>query len=227
LPKRIFITATNTDIGKTYATLLLIEQLSKMGLRVGVYKPIETGVNGLPADGTLLLKTAQHYNAALKNFRINDIVTLSLPLPAAPYIANKAKKIDLSLFDNALAKIEKECDIVLIEGAGGMLTPIDNTLMMIDLAHHFNATTLLITHCNLGCINDTLLNLALLEQRNLKHLWAFNCRDQESTFMKTSAPYFNDHFDSLYFLHHNIKALALALLDKIASTNTKESACVI
>lgn len=197
-----------------------------MELRVGVYKPIETGVNGLPADGTLLLKTAQHYNAALKNFRINDIVTLALPLPAAPYIANKTKKIDLFLFDNALEKIEKECDIVLIEGAGGMLTPIDNTLMMIDLAHHFNATTLLITHCNLGCINDTLLNLTLLKQRNIKHLWAFNCRDNETTFIKTSAPYFNDHFDSLYFLHHNIKALALALLDKIA-LNTQEPPCVI
>jgi len=221
LSKRIFITATNTDIGKTYATVLLIEQFSKMGLRVGVYKPIETGVNGLPADGTLLLKTVQNYNPSFKNFRINDIVSLSLPLPAAPYVANKAKKADLSLFDKALTKIEKECDIVLIEGAGGILTPIDNTLMMIDLAHHFNATTLLITHCNLGCINDTLLNLALLEQRKLTHIWAFNCRDHDNLFHKTSFPYFNDNFSSLYFLNRTIEELAQALLDKIA-LNTKE-----
>ncbi len=197
-----------------------------MGLRVGVYKPIETGVNGLPADGSILLKTAQHYNTALRNFRTVDIVTLSLSLPAAPYVANKAKKIDLSLFDKALAKIEKVSDIVLIEAAGGLLTPIDEILMMIDLAHHFNATTLLITHCNLGCINDTLLNLALLKQRNLQHTWAFNCRDQDSAISKISLPYFNDHFPSLYFLNHNIQELAQVILDKIAH-NTQESSCAI
>lgn len=226
MSKRIFITATNTDIGKTYTTLLLIKQFSEMGLRVGVYKPIETGVNGLPADGSVLLKTAQHYNPDFKNFRTGDIVALPLSLPAAPYVANKAKKIDLCLLDKALEKIEKVCDIVLIEGAGGLLTPIDETLMMIDLASHFRATTLLITHCNLGCISDTLVNIALLEKQTDSYLWAFNCRNNEADFSKISLPYFSNNFSSLYFLNQNLQELAQALLDKIA-LQQKEFSCAI
>lgn len=226
MTKRIFITATNTDIGKTHTTLQLLDVYAQMGLRVGVYKPIETGVNGLPADGSILLKHAQALNPELKSLRISDIVTIALPLPAAPYVANKGLKIDLTLFDKALADIEKNCDIVLIEGAGGLMVPLDEELMMIDLAKYFNATTLLVTHCRLGCINDTLLSLNLLQQHNISHLWALNCRASDKGFMQTSLPYFKNHFDPLYFLGHNTQALAQALLDKINSNN-KEDPCAI
>lgn len=226
MPKRIFITATNTDIGKTYTTLQLLDAYTQMGYRVGVYKPIETGVNGLPADGSLLLKHASSLNPALKNLKINDIVTLSLPMPAAPYVANKAKKIDLCHFDSALEKIEKLCDIVIIEGAGGIMVPLDDELMMIDLATHFKATTLLVTHCRLGCINDTLLSLAMLQQLSISHLWTFNCRNEDDSFIQTSLPYFKNNFDLLYFLGKNTTALAQALLNKI-QTNNKDTVCDI
>lgn len=226
MPKRIFITATNTDIGKTYTTLRLLDAYAQMGYRVGVYKPIETGVNGLPADGSLLFKHALSLNPELKNLRIGDIVSLSLPLPAAPYIANKAKKIDLSHFDKALEKIEKLCDIVIIEGAGGIMVPLDEDLMMIDLADHFKAITLLVTHCRLGCINDTLLSLAMLQQLNIPHLWTFNCRHEDDSFLQASLPYFKNNFDLLYFLGKNTTALAQALLDKI-QTNNKDTVCNI
>ncbi len=226
MTKRIFISATNTDIGKTYTILQLLDAYSAMGLRVGVYKPIETGVNGLPADGSILLKHAQALNPELKSLRVSDIVTLALPLPAAPYVANKGLKIDLNLFDKALANIEKNCDIVIIEGAGGLMVPLDEELMMIDLAKHFKATTLLVTHCSLGCINDTLLSLNLLQQHHIPHLWALNCRSSDERFMQISLPYFKNHFNPLYFLGHNTPALAQALLDKI-NLNNKEEPCAI
>lgn len=226
MSKRIFITATNTDIGKTYTTLQLLDAYAKMGYRVGVYKPIETGVNGLPADGSLLLKHASSLNPSLKSLKISDVVTLALPLPAAPYVANKGAKIDLNLFDKALAKIEALCDIVIIEGAGGMLVPLDGDLMLIDLAIYFNATTLLVTHCRLGCINDTLLSLAMLKELNIPHLWAFNCRHDDETFKYTSLPYFKNHFESLHFIGHTLPELAQALLDKIP-VNDKENECEI
>jgi dethiobiotin synthetase len=226
LSKRIFITATNTDIGKTYTTLQLLDAYSKMGYRVGVYKPIETGVNGLPADGSLLLKHAVSLNPALKSLKIGDVVSLAFSLPAAPYIANKGAKIDLKVFDTALSKIEKLCDIVIIEGAGGLMVPLDEELMMIDLAHHFNAITLLVTHCHLGCINDTLLSLEKLKQLKIPHLWTFNCRQNNDSFKHTSFPYFKNNFEPLYFLGHNTPVLAQALLDKI-NLNNKESTCDI
>ncbi|HQS66420.1 MAG TPA: dethiobiotin synthase [Sulfuricurvum sp.] len=221
MSKRIFITATNTDIGKTYTTIQLMEAFTKMGLRVGVYKPIETGVNGLPADGSLLLKHAQSLNPELKALRINDIVSLSLPLPAAPYVANKGKKIDLALFDRALEKIESLCDIVLIEGAGGLMVPVDHEHMMIDFPRYFNALTLLVTHCKLGCINDTLLSLTALKNANLPHLWVLNCRSDDENFTQVSLPYFKNNFDPLFMIGQDNTALAQALLDKINQENSK------
>lgn len=226
MSKRIFITATNTNVGKTYTTLQLLAAYTQMGYRVGVYKPIETGVNGLPADGSLLLKHAQYSNPELKGFKASDIVTLSLPLPAAPYIANKGKKIDLSRFDTALNKIEKHCDIILIEGVGGMMVPLDDELMMIDLARHFNATTLLVTHCSLGCINDTLLSIERLKQLNIPYLWTFNCHKNRDNFTHISLPYFKQKFDPLYFVGHNTPLLAQALLDTLP-IKTKENECAI
>ncbi len=221
MSKRIFITATNTNVGKTYTTVKLMEAYTKMGFRVGVYKPIETGVNGLPADGSLLLKRAQSLNPEFQLLRIQDIVSLSLPLPAAPYVANKGKKIDLAQFDRALEKIESLCDIVLIEGAGGPMVPIDDELMMLDLAHHFKATTLLVTHCKLGCINDTLLSLSALENGHISPLWALNCRAEDETFTQVSLPYFKKKFDSLFLIGHDNTALAQALLDKINQENSQ------
>jgi dethiobiotin synthetase len=221
--KRLFITATNTDIGKTYTTIQLLNAFTTMGLRVGVYKPIETGVNGLPADGSLLLKYAQNLNPDFRSLRVADIVTLSFTLPASPYVANKGENIDLEQFDRALEKIEKLCDIVLIEGAGGLMVPLDENRMMIDLAKHFRATVLLVTHCRLGCINDTLLSLNTLKESNIPYEWGFNCRAEDKNFMQTTLPYFKNRFDPLYFIGHNTDALAQGLLDKIAQKHTWES----
>lgn len=212
MAKRIFITATNTDIGKTYTSQLLIRAFSQMGLRIGVYKPIETGVNGFPHDGTLLLKTALPYNPQLRHLKINDIVTLSLPLPAAPFVANKGKSIDLSTFDIALEKIELLCDVVIIEGAGGLMVPIDEETMMIDLPRHFGAKTLLVTHCRLGCINDTLLSMKALDDASLPYVWGFNCKKEDGTFTHTSLPYFKHRFKDIFFVERDIDLLAKALL---------------
>ena len=62
--------------------------------------------------------------------------------------------------------------------------------MMIDLIQHFEAPALLVTHCALGCINDTLLSSKALDDRDIKHLTAFNCRESESSFSEVSEPYF-------------------------------------
>lgn len=218
MAKRIFVTATNTDIGKTYSSLRLVEAFSRMGLRVGVFKPIETGVEQFPLDGTALFEKARFHNPALNALYTADIVPFQYPLPAAPYVANDARPIDRSTLDTSLAKIEALCDVVIIEGAGGLMVPVDPDTMIIDLASHFGATVLLVTHCRLGCINDTLLSLAALESRGLKHQWALNCRENDQTFSTISLPYFRDRFKTLYSIQDDIDALAYALLDTIPSS---------
>lgn len=217
MAKRIFVTATNTDIGKTYTSLRLIEAFSRMGLRVGVFKPIETGVADTPIDGTALLEKVRSLNPAFRPFCVDDIVPVQYPLPAAPYVASGARPLDLVMLDTALEKIEAACDLVIIEGAGGLMVPADSKTMMIDLASHFGATVLLVTHCRLGCINDTLLSLAALEARRLKHRWALNCRNGDEAFEKTSLPYFRDRFETLYNVQDGIDSLAQSLLDTMSS----------
>lgn len=217
MAKRIFITATNTDIGKTYTTKLLIQALSRLGFKVGVYKPIETGVANIPPDGNALFNEALRYNPSLASLSLEDIVPLQFPLPAAPFIANGGKPIDLGMFDGPLHKIEALCDIVLIEGAGGLMVPMDEHTMMIDLPRYWGATTLLVTHCALGCINDTLLSIKALEDASLPFMWALNCRSDDTSFERVSLPYFTHRFEHIYQIDRDIDPLAQALLDTISS----------
>lgn len=217
MSKRIFITATNTNIGKTYTSKRLIEAFTNLGLRVGVYKPIETGVIDIPSDGKELFETACIHNPPLQSLGLNDIVPFQFTLPAAPFVANGGNPIDLSILDASLAKIEALCDVVIIEGAGGILVPIDHVHSMIDLPRHFNALTLLVTHCNLGCINDTLLSIKVLEEAQLPFIVGFNCRAEDTSFETTSLPYLTHRFGSIYRLDQEIDTIAKALLDTIPS----------
>lgn len=193
MKKRIFVTATNTDIGKTYTTKLLLKEFASRGLKVGVLKPIETGViDGVFPDGEELLECVKECNNKLHDMSVADIVPISYSLPAAPFVAANNQDLDYTKIDRALQKLEESCDIVIIEGAGGLYVPIDRRTMMIDLISYFKATVLLVTHCSLGCINDTLLSSKALLDKKIPHAIAFNCRGGDESFGKVSAPYFNE-----------------------------------
>ena len=191
MAKRIFITATNTDIGKTYTTKLLLKSYASRGLRVGVIKPIETGVrNGFCPDGSELLSLVQELNPEFKDISVADIVPITYELPAAPFVASNNKPLNMNTLHVAMQKLEKLCDVLIIEGAGGLYVPVDEKHMMIDLIKEFQASALLVTHCSLGCINDTLLSKKALEDKNISHIVGFNCKKEDSDFLHVSLPYF-------------------------------------
>ena len=191
MAKRIFITATNTDIGKTYTTKLLLKSYASRGLRVGVIKPVETGViNGFCPDGSELLSLVQELNPEFKDISVEDIVPITYELPAAPFVASNNKPLDINTLHVAMQKLEKLCDVLIIEGAGGLYVPVDETYMMIDLIKEFQAPALLVTHCSLGCINDTLLSKKALEDKKIAHIVAFNCKKENTDFLHVSEPYF-------------------------------------
>ncbi len=211
----IFISANNTECGKTYTTLKLIEKFSEAGYRVGVMKPIETGVIEYPADGKKLFEKAKKYNPALSSLTLNDIVPIQFTLPAAPYVAGIAdfRKIEISY-----NKIKPLCDILLIEGAGGIRVPIKmeseewkvesdksskfevqssefQVIEMWELAKFFNAKLFLVIGSKLGMINDFLLNKYFLESQKTDYLWAVNLFDESyfeisHPFMKKFNPLF-------------------------------------
>jgi dethiobiotin synthetase len=210
--KTIYITATNTDVGKTYTTLKLLDQFASMGYRVGAIKPIESGVDNSPLDATLLYKKSISLNRDFKTLSINDICPIQLQLPAAPYIAKESHIIDFNLIKQSLTKVEQLCDIVLIESAGGLMTPIEIDTYMIDLVDLLNIdTTLLITHDKLGCISDTLTNLSLLKSKNISHIWAINHRNYKS-FEQITLPFYKDKFQNLLSVQNNIKTIAQLLI---------------
>ncbi len=191
MKKRIFVTATNTDIGKTYTTKLLLKEFASRGIRVGAIKLIETGVvNGVAPDAKELLSCLKELNTSFLGMEQNDIVPLRYTLPAAPFVASNNTELDIKKLEDAIEKIEKLCDLFIIEGAGGLYVPIDGNTMMIDLIKYFKATALLVTHCSLGCINDTLLSSKALLDKKIPHVIAFNCRDNNDSFAEISAPYF-------------------------------------
>jgi len=191
MAKKIFITATNTNIGKTYTILKMLHYYASQGLRVGAIKPVETGVvSGIYPDGDLILSTLKELNPECLDLQIEDVVPISYELPAAPYIASNGAMFDFDTLTTAIEKMQERCDVLLIEGAGGLMVPLDYSFMMIDLINFLNAPTLLVSHCALGCINDTLLSLQALEQKNINSVLAFNCRQNDESFVKVSEPYF-------------------------------------
>ena len=212
MAKRIFITATNTDIGKTYVTTHLLEYYAQLGHKVGVIKPMETGVEDAPIDGSKLLTLIKKLNPAMADVTMQDIVPLQFTLPAAPYCANDAKSIDLTPVDIAIEKLEKLCDILIIEGAGGLYVPIDKETMIIDLIGRFEAKTLLVSHCRLGCINDTILSVNALTQRGYSFEWTLNCYQSDSSFEEVSKPYFQDTYPEFTIFNNDIEKIAASLL---------------
>ncbi len=209
--KTIFITATNTNIGKTFVTKLLIKNLSKKGFRVGVFKPIETGVEDSPLDGNELLNEVYQYNEDFIH-GICEVVPYQFKLPASPFVANIAdnnnKNIDLNILKNHIKRFENSCDILLIEGAGGLLVPITKDFFMIDLIKFFEIDkTLLVTPSKLGSINDTLLSIEVLKNRNINFEWCVNLYEDKESFFEVTYPFYEDCFKDVIILDRDIKKL--------------------
>jgi len=210
--QHIFITSTNTGIGKTYTTLKLMHAFTSKGYNVGVIKPIETGVEGAPMDGMLLLHALKQLNPKTWAMDIDDVVPVQMQLPAAPYVAQYGAAIEWSAIEQAIQAMESVCDVLLIEGAGGLLVPVDEETDMIDLIPRFNAKALLVSHCNLGCINDLRLSMEALQQRGIPYEWVLNCRNDMQDFAQTSQPYFDAVYPEWLSLQKDIEQLCDTLL---------------
>jgi dethiobiotin synthetase len=195
-----FITATNTDVGKTYASEQFLKKFAKLGKKVGYFKPIETGVLDEPHDGAKLLKLCQELNPKFQ-VNIDDIVPIQFKLPAAPFVASGGKYIDIDVIIKKLNYLHNFCDLLIIEGAGGLMVPINKEFFMIDLIQKINPTaTYLITPSKLGSINDTLLSINMLKNYHLKHEWYINLYEDKENFDAITLPFYKAYFDTIRFL---------------------------
>jgi len=195
----LFISATNTDVGKTYACEKILKHYSNKGLKVGYFKPCETGVINTPLDGTKMLNLVKELNPDF-DLDINEVVPYQFKLPAAPYVAKKDSDIDIDFLKRQVTYIKSFCDVLVIEGAGGLMVPIKKDLFIIDLIKEFEAKAVLISPSKLGCINDTLLSIEALKNRNIDFDWYINLYQDKDSFDEVSRPFLEDYFKELKFL---------------------------
>lgn len=201
----LFITATGTNVGKTHTTVKLIEAFASKGLSVGVFKPIETGVSPMPHDASLLLKVCQKVNKNFRNLNPEDITAYTFPLPAAPFCADTKQEIVIEKIIEKYQELSQLCDILLVEGAGGLLVPVTKDFMMIDLAKRLDAKVLLVTPSRLGCINDTLLSMEALSSRNMAFEWCVNLFEDSDSFDKVTKPFYDAVFPDWWSVEEGLK----------------------
>lgn len=199
--KSIFITATNTDVGKTYSAQKLLLSYANQGYAVGYLKPIETGVKDIPADGAKLLELVQILNPNFC-FTINEVVPYQFKLPAAPYVAKGNEAIDIKKINKIKNEMLEYCDVLIIEGAGGLLVPLEKDLFIIDLIEMLDCDeTILISPSSLGSINDTLLSMEALKRRKIAFKWYVNLFKDKESFEQVTYPFYKDFFEKIYYIN--------------------------
>lgn len=201
----LFITATGTNVGKTHTTLKLIEALASAGHKIGVYKPIETGVTHIAPDATTLLKACQKVNENFKALKPLDNTAYTFALPAAPFCADIEQSIEIDKIIEKYYELSTLCDILLVEGAGGLMVPITKDFHMIDLIQKLGIKTLLVTPSRLGCINDTLLSIEALKARDIDFDWCVNVYKDKEEFEKVTQHYYDAVFEGWWRVDSGLK----------------------
>lgn len=155
----LFITGTDTNVGKTYVTALIARALVAAGKRVGAYKPVASGCRRV--GDQLICEDAERLRSAIGgDVDLAAICPQSFEAPLAPQLAARAagKMVDRDLLRNGIIRW-KDCDIVLIEGVGGLMSPISDDDYVADLASDFAYPLIVVAANSLGVINQTLQTL--------------------------------------------------------------------
>ena len=164
--KPLFITATDTDIGKTFVCAGIANSLKKLGINVGIMKPFACGVkqkNGFSSNDLSILSKAANVHDP------EELVNpFFFPIPASPYTAakNLGVKIDIKHIMKCFTALNKIHDVTLIEGIGGIMTPILKNYAVIDLIRDFNTNTIIVTSSKIGTVNHTIMTCEMC--KNMK-----------------------------------------------------------
>jgi dethiobiotin synthetase len=199
MSKGIFVTGTDTNVGKTLIALKLVKALKAQGKKVAVMKPVASGCHrtpqGLRNDDAV---TLMRYASIVMPY---DLVNPYAFEPAiAPHIAAQqtGAEIDLVHIQQCYKEISEQADVVVVEGAGGWLVPINVSQTMADVVKTLDLPVILTVGIKLGCINHALLTVNEITQSGCKLLaWiansaAANCQypveNIESLAVRITAP---------------------------------------
>jgi dethiobiotin synthetase len=158
--KVVLVTGTDTGVGKTWVTRALAYSLAGEGRRVLAIKPVETGCTGpggSDEDGVLLACATGQAGPRAALFRF------AAPLAPAAAAEAEGRQIHFDDLVGEIATFAEAAEIVLLEGAGGLLAPITWEWNVVDLARAFDASALVVASDRLGTINHALLTLGALD----------------------------------------------------------------
>lgn len=164
----IFISGIDTDAGKSYATGWLARKMMSEGRRVVTQKFIQTGCDDYSEDIDL------HRQLMGIGMLPEDIDHTTAPIvfsyPASAQLASAIddREIDLCLIDRSTARLSERYDMVLIEGAGGLMVPISDDFLTIDYIATRHLPVALVTNSRLGSINHTILSLEAIKSRGIQ-----------------------------------------------------------
>jgi len=162
----IFVTGTDTGVGKSRVAAAIARLLKNRGVDVGVMKPVESGVadtTGLGDDGALLSWAAG----------VDDPIELICPYrlqhPVAPAVAASREQVRIvpGLLREAFDALASRHDYLIVEGAGGLMTPLAGGHLVADLARQLPLPLLVVARTGLGTLNHTLLTLLAAAQHEL------------------------------------------------------------
>lgn len=164
----VFITGTDTGVGKTYVASALATELRKANIAIGVMKPAETGCR--MRAGKLYPKDAMKLmNASGVHDRLDLINPYRFRKPLAPGVAAllEGKNIEPATILNAFNILQRRHAYMIVEGAGGIMVPLSENYLFLDLAHAMKLPVLIVARPGLGTINHTLLTIHALSRKKV------------------------------------------------------------
>ena len=172
----LFISGIDTDIGKTYATGMIAKALMQQGINVITQKLVQTGVAMNANTGEMGIADDILTHRQLMNLPLQpcDIDSTTCPYryekPASPHLSAKlaGQTLNPELITKATQQLQQSYDVVLLEGAGGLLVPITEQLLTLDYIAAQGYPIVLVTSGRLGSINHTLLSLEAIKFRGLE-----------------------------------------------------------
>lgn len=169
MSESVFITGTDTGVGKTYVAVKLMQQYIAQGYKVIGMKPIAAGCEMI--DGIWQNEDVAKLMAASNVQAPREWVNpYSFDEPIAPHIAaaKHGVQIDIAKIQQAYGNLQSLADIVVVEGAGGLLVPVDDQCTMADITLALNLPVVMVVSIKLGCLNHALLTVEAIKARQIR-----------------------------------------------------------
>ncbi|OUW77390.1 MAG: dethiobiotin synthase [Saprospirales bacterium TMED214] len=175
-PPKLFFAGTDTDVGKTYVASLAARLIVDHGIKLGVYKPVASGCHA--EQGQLLAEDALSlWKAARKPLSLEQVCPQRFKAPLAPPEAAALEKtqVDAGQLVDGIRIWEQNSELVVVEGAGGLFSPLADGILNIDLAMELNASVIVVAANRLGAIHQTIATCEAAAKRGTQPVGIVLC----------------------------------------------------